>query len=240
MRCIPMGRSAPIGKYWSRHSQKLLGYESGQERKFLILMSAAYGVHALETQSRTLDLVVEGKSRTYTPDVLVTWRRGYAYPHGFRQVWFEVKTLEDLRKRRKEYGPLFRAARSVLAAEGVGFRVVTERTFTAVKVANAEKMIERHSKQPDEALFIATHEAFWQNGWSLTLGRIVDALTALGVQRYKAWDAIWFWIGWRYIDCDISRPVDENTLARWWWAPPEGLAYDAPDSPNRCDRIREG
>jgi hypothetical protein len=234
-----MGRLAPTGKYWSRHAKEMLGYESGQERRFLILMSAAYGVHALETQSRTLDLVVNGKPRTYTPDVLVTWRKGYEYPYGVRQVWFEVKTREDLRRNIKEYAPLFREARAALAAEGVGFRVVTQRTFTSVKVANAEAMIERHLKQPDEALFIATHEAFWRNGWSMSLGSIIDALTALGVQRYKAWDAIWFWIEWRYIDCDITQPVDENTLARWWWAPPEGLAHDAPNSASRSNRLRQ-
>ncbi len=165
----PMGRSAPTGQYWSRCSEELLGTNrTGTE--VLILMSAAYGVHAIETQSRTLDLVVNGKRRSYTPDVLVTWQKSFNYPHARASGWFEVKTREDLRRGVKEYGPLFKQhaqswQRRALASSG------DERTFTAAKLA-MPRNDKRHRKVPDDALYVAARSAFMKSSGPLKLKRL--------------------------------------------------------------------
>jgi hypothetical protein len=113
------------GKLPSRYSGDLLQYESGLERKFLILLEAEPGIKMVTTQTVQLELAINGHKRRYTPDVLVIWSDHANWSHGAQQVVFKVKPYEILKREFADLQPKFRAAKQALARQGHGFRVVT-------------------------------------------------------------------------------------------------------------------
>lgn len=137
-RRIPPGHRSITGALPSRFPSGHLPFESKLEMDFLTLLQIDNGIHDVVTQPTTLELKVDGQTRTYTPDVLVSWHSAMPRPFPQRQVMFEVKPLSVLREQRASLWPKYRAAKRHLARMGIGYRVVTERTIRTPRLANAE------------------------------------------------------------------------------------------------------
>ena len=214
-RRIPPGYRSVTGVLPSRYPSGQLHYESKLERDFLLLMEIERGVRDVTTQPMTVNLVVDGKQRIYTPDVMVTWHTRADWPFGKRRVIFEVKPLAVLQEKRATLGAKYREARRYFARREIIYRVVTERSIYTARQANAAKIAPQMRRRPDEEL--RSHlSALVRRRGPQRLGDIRDALEAAGYIRGEIMDAAYYLIGMRHLLCDLDAAVTEETRVTWW------------------------
>lgn len=214
-RTIPPGHRSITGTMPSRFPSGHLPFESKLEHDFLTLMQIDDCIHDVVTQPTTLELTVEGKPRTYTPDVLVSWHGAMPRPFAQRQVMFEVKPLAVLREKRASLWPKYRAAKRHLARQGIGFRVVTERTIRTPRLGNAE-LIAPVMLQPQDQEMQARITALVRHKGPKRLGDIRLRLEAEGAIRGSIMEAAYDMIGVRWLLCDLDAPITDQTTVTWW------------------------
>lgn len=214
-RRIPPGHRSITGVLPSRYPSGHLPFESKLEMDFLTLLQIDIGIHDVVTQPRTLELLVEGQARNYTPDVLVTWHGARPYPFAQRQVMFEVKPLSVLREKHASLGPKYRAAKRYLARQGIGFRVVTERTIRTPRLANAE-LIAPVMLLPQDRDMMRRVRALIRHQGSKTLGEVRRQLEAEGAIRGAILEATYELIGLGRLQCDLDELITDNSVLNWW------------------------
>jgi len=181
---------------------------------FLTLLQIDNRIFDVVTQPTTLQLTVDGQARTYTPDVLVSWHGAMPHPFAQRQVMFEVKPLSMLREKRTLW-PKYRAAKRKLARQGIGFRVVTERSIWTPRLANAQ-LIAPVLIQPQDSEMINRIALLVRDQGPKRLGDIRLHLEAEGSIRGSIMDAAYDMIGSRELRCDLDRPITDDTTVTWW------------------------
>jgi hypothetical protein len=216
VRVIPPGHRSITGSLPTRYPARQLNYESKLERDFLLVMEIEHGVHDVATQPMTVELEVAGKRRIYTPDVLVTWDAEARLPHGVRQVVFEVKPLDVLRRDFTKLGPKYREAKRHFRRQGIGFRVVTERTIRRPRLENAKVLAPTMKTRPEGALIDQIVLFMQERATGTTIGELRGILENQGAIRGVAMDAIYHFIGYRFIECDLERPLVDSTPLEWW------------------------
>lgn len=214
-RQIPPGHSSITGILPSRFPTGHLPFESKLEMDFLTLLQIDNCIHDVATQPVTLELIVQGQARTYTPDVLVSWHSLMPRPHPQRQVIFEVKPLLVLREKHASLAPKYRAAKLHLASQGIGFRVVTERTIRTVRLTNAE-LIAPVMLLPQDREMMDRVRALVRRKGPQKLGDIRLRLEAEGAIRGSILEAAYDLIGLRRLLCDLDAPINDETIVNWW------------------------
>lgn len=214
-RRIPPGHRSVTGALPSRFPSGHLPFESKLEMDFLTLLQIDNGIHDVVTQPTTLKLLVEGQPRTYTPDVLVSWHGARPHPFAQRQVMFEVKPLSVLREKRASLGPKYRAAKRLLARQGIGFRVVTERTIRTPRLANAE-LIAPIMLLPQDRDMMRRVRALVRHRGPTSLGAIRLQLESEGAIRGSIMEAAYDLIGLGRLLCDLDAPINDATVVDWW------------------------
>ncbi len=144
----------------------------------------------------------KGKTRTYTPDVLV-----WCSAKGRKPVLFEVKYRDDLRQHWQEYRPKFKAAVRFAKAQGWRFKKVSEQEIKSQKLKNAKFLLPLVRKGP-------ANEA--------DMGFLAGKLSALGKTTPKAmleaansdeWNrarllaTLWYPVGTHQIVFDINQKL---------------------------------
>ncbi len=113
-------------------------YESSLERDLLELLDFDYNVDRYETQPLTITYVgSDGRIHTYTPDVLVLYRRDIVPARDMPHILVEVKYREEYRGKFKELKQRFRAARLYARERNWRFVVLTEREIRTPYLKNA-------------------------------------------------------------------------------------------------------
>ena len=214
-RRIPPGHRSITGALPSRFPSGHLPFESKLEMDFLTLLQIDNSIHDVVTQPTTLQLTVEGQARSYTPDVLVSWHSAKPRPFPQRQVMFEVKPLSVLREKRVSLAPKYRAAKRHLASQGIGFRVVTERTIRTARLTNAE-LIAPVMLQPQDREMMRRVRALVRHKGPRKLGDIRLGLEAEGAIRGSIMEAAYDLIGVGRLLCDMDNPINDDTVVRWW------------------------
>lgn len=102
--------------------ERMVAYEGDLERDFILLMTFdSLRVLAIEEQPVKIYFTdADGKKRSYTPDILVTFR------DGTKTLLAEIKPRRILKKKWKELKPKFRAARLYAREKGWRFKIITE------------------------------------------------------------------------------------------------------------------
>lgn len=214
-RRIPPGHRSITGALPSRFPSGHLPFESKLEMDFLTLLQIDNGIHDVVTQPTTLALTVDGEARTYTPDVLVSWHSAMPRPFPQLQVMFEVKPLAVLRDKRASLWPKYRAAKRHLARQGIGFRVVTERTIRTPRLGNAE-LLAPVMLQPQDRETMNRVRALVRHQGPKRLGDIRLRLEAEGAIRGAIVEAAYDLIGLGRLLCDLDTPITDDTVVRWW------------------------
>jgi len=122
IRAIPKNYRNVTGISSSAKSNGESAFESTLERDFYALLEFDNKVHRYEVQPIKLTYPLEGKARTYTPDVLVE----YVESAQVRTTLFEVKYRSDLKDNWSTLKPKFKAAIRYANSVGWRFRLVTE------------------------------------------------------------------------------------------------------------------
>ncbi|MNH51651.1 hypothetical protein D3C85_850210 [compost metagenome] len=214
LRKIPPGHRSITGVMPSRFPSGHLPFESKLEMDFLTLLQLDNRIFDVVTQPTTLELTVDGQARTYTPDVLVSWHGAMPHPFAHRQVMFEVKPLNVLREKQTLW-PKYRAARRNLARQGIGFRVVTERSIRTPRLANAQ-LIAPVLVQPQDIEMITRIALLVRDQGPRRLGDIRLHLEAEGAIRGSIMDAAYDMIGSRELRCNLDSPITDETAVTWW------------------------
>ncbi|WP_164467258.1 TnsA endonuclease N-terminal domain-containing protein [Caulobacter flavus] len=216
-RIIPPSHRSITGSLPTRFPVRQLHYESKLERDFLILLEIEPGLETIATQPVTLDLVIEGRRRRYTPDVMATWWEDALLPYGRAQVVFEVKPYSILKRDYADLAPKYHAARQHLAAQGIGFRVVTDRTIYCTRQANAV-LLGPAMRRPLSSDIMTTVRAImtYPGVPHRTFGEVKKLLMADGLLRDTAHQALLHLLGIGYLVADLSLVISDTTQMRWW------------------------
>lgn len=103
-------------------SERMIAYEGPLERDFIKLMTFD-SIRVLEIEEQPVKIHftdADGKKRSYTPDILVTFR------DGTKPLLAEIKPRRILKEKWKELKPKFRAARLYAREKGWSFEIITE------------------------------------------------------------------------------------------------------------------
>lgn len=133
-RTIRPGTRGVRGKFPSRKVGRMVAFESALERDHLLLLEVDPMVASYEEQPTTIEYVVEGRKRRYTPDCLVRHVDGSV-------MLIEVKYAADVAEmspsRRARAEAAWSAAREYAAARGWDFRVETDVEIRSPKLRRA-------------------------------------------------------------------------------------------------------
>lgn len=189
-------------------------FESSLERDLLLLVHWDHEVEWYQSQPIKIEYVDrQGKPRSYTPDLLVTYReiKRPGLPARTRKpLLCEVKYREDLIKQHDQLMPKFRAARSYAKANGYEFRVLTEREIRTEYLKSVQFLwayrfapFEPHHY---EKLITVLQELEETDPYTL-----LEACYSSKTLRGEALWTLWCMIARGWIKCDLHEPLTMKT-----------------------------
>lgn len=197
------------GKIPNGHGSTV-SYESGLERDFILLNFLDPTVESIEWNPITLDyLDSSGAYRSYTPDVLVHYRKQKNGKPSSRSRLVEVKTEEELNRKLGKFKERFAAASFYAKAKGWIFEVVSEEQIITPRLDNARflwryRSIDTASPTPDHPARIL--DALQERG-----GATVESLLTVCYPSFElkaeALTYIWALIATHQIGADLDLPL---------------------------------
>lgn len=117
-------------------------HESTLERDLFLVLEFDLNVATYEEQPILIEYRdADNRPRTYTPDVLVTYRKDVLPAKTMPPILCEVKYRTDLFENWKILKPKFRAARTYARERGWRFRILTEQEIRTTLLENARFLI---------------------------------------------------------------------------------------------------
>jgi len=217
-RIIPPNHVSVTGSLPTRFPARQLHYESKLERDFLTLLEIDVGLGAVVTQPETLILEVDGRDRSYTPDILAVWWDEAHFTYGSKKVVFEVKPYDVLKRDFLKLAPKLRAAKRHFASRGIGFRVITDRSIYCARQANAA-LLAPHIRRPMFMDIMETIAGFMTSPDVLIqrkLEEVRQRIMADGVFRETAQEALYQMLGMGFLKADLDVPLSDNTVVKWF------------------------
>ncbi len=207
VRHIPKNYRNVTGRFAATKASGVAEFESTLERDFLIIQEFDLNVLKFEVQP----LVIEwedrvGKSRCYTPDVFVEYRKDIAPAKYMKPLLCEVKYRQDLRENWPELFSRLRAGFRFARRQGWRFKIFTENEIRTPYLSNARFLLPYMCSAPDEAHL------------ELLLGRLSEMREADPESLIKAifrdrWaqaellPTLWYLVANRQIGTDLGLPL---------------------------------
>lgn len=113
---------------------KMASFESSLERDWLVVLDFDPEVKAVLEQPFTIEYLIEGRGRRYTPDVAVEYFR----ENQVQTVVYEIKPREILRAKWAHFLPRFKAAIHICKQRGWRFKILTEKEIRTPYLENAK------------------------------------------------------------------------------------------------------
>lgn len=209
-RRIKPTRRSVSGSYAFRgHSE--VQFESTLERDFIMLADFNLSVLDIIPQPASIPFRgVNGQEYTYTPDFLVYYRLGERSYHNYpKPCLVEVKPEDDWRTNWRKWLPKWKAAYRYAQVHGWEFHIHDESRIRNQALSNIRWLSRYKNIQfpPEETqLLIATVN---ETG-SMTFDHLLSR-HFLGLYKAAGQAHIWHLIATRKLDCDITRPLTQNT-----------------------------
>ena len=206
-RKIPPNRRSLTGRLVSRLDSQAKSFESSLERDFYTILDFDSDVASFEEQPVTIEYAdLEGKRRTYTPDVLVKFRN-HKQAKPLVPTLYEIKRREDLFKHLALFKPRFLAARRYARQRGWRFKIVTEKEIRSPYLANIKFLRQ----------FIGDNEKIWDFAFQLseelqrrkfsTPKELLDTVAKDSDNRGKAMRSLWRMVAHRMVGIDLAQPL---------------------------------
>ncbi|MDQ3816346.1 MAG: TnsA endonuclease N-terminal domain-containing protein [Acidobacteriota bacterium] len=142
VRFPPKNRRSVTGLVASVKNNTMRAHESTLERDLLFLLEFDLNVHTYEEQPVRIEFRdSDGHLHTYTPDVLVTYRKDIAPAKQMPPLLCEVKYRKDLFADWKRLKPKFKAARCFAREKGWRFSILTEHEIRTPLLENARFLL---------------------------------------------------------------------------------------------------
>jgi hypothetical protein len=215
VRKIPKNYRNVTGIAAHRKAEGAAMFESTLERDFIALLEFDSAVERFEVQPITLDWSDErGKARSYTPDVLATFKS-----HGLprRTVLYEVKYRSDLRTEWSELRPKFKAAIEYARRQGWRFKIVTEVEIRTPYLGNATFLLPFVRRGPSEEAHMALLTDRLVEMHHTTPADLLAACSRDEWHQAALIPTLWYLIGTRQIGTDLDKKL---TMASQIWSVP--------------------
>jgi hypothetical protein len=196
----------------SELNAKQTAFESSLERDFMLLLEFDSDVLFYEEQPVRIDyLSVDGQTRHYTPDILVTYRQTSTYTMLKPPLLVEIKYRRDLFEQWQELKPKFRAARRYAKDRDWNFKIITEVEIRTPYLKNVKflRQYQRRPINPDSAglLLQKVSELGSTDPESLLSSMCTDAH-----DRAHLLPMLWSLVVQRKIGADLNQPLTMQSL----------------------------
>lgn len=186
-------------------------FESTLERDFLIRAEFMLDVLDVTPQPVGIPFVdTQGRENIYTPDFLVHYRLGSrTYDEYPQPLLVEVKPAEKWRANWRTWAEKWKTARSFARTQGWQFRIhdesrIRDQTFQNIRFLERFQRIQ--FAEEESQWIVANLRQMGATPFHYLLSRHF-----MGNYRANGIAHIWHLLACRQIDCDISRPLSDQT-----------------------------
>lgn len=214
VRKIPKSYQNVTGALASEKNNLLIHFESQLERDLFLILDFDLNVLRYDEQPVCIEYKDSNdKKRTYTPDVLVFYRKDIIPAKDMPPMLCEVKPASKLQTNMAEFEPKFKAAREYSEKRGWVFKILTEQEIRTAHLDNV-KFLKRYrgmevSDRDKETLINAIYEMRETNPESLLLAISYDKW-----RRAELLPCLWHLVSMRLIGVDLNMPL--NMQSRIW------------------------
>lgn len=200
MRMPPRGSRKNLGKFCSVKSNRVLWYESLLEMNLMYLLDFDPDVKCFKEQPCRIHYVLEGKWRSYTPDLL-------ALRSELKQI-IEVKPATKVATAANQR--LFQAVSPICSCAGFSFIVATDEMIMQQPRLDNVKTLWRYSRtslHPQHQLYC---EEFLRHrpSSSAVLAEVLEFFASRGASPQIVYALLF----WGVLDFDLMRPLDQSSL----------------------------
>ncbi|OAI08125.1 MULTISPECIES: heteromeric transposase endonuclease subunit TnsA [Methylomonas] len=186
-------------------------FESSLERDLLLLVHWDCEVDWYQSQPVKIEyLDDQGKQRSYTPDLLVTYRSDYdqsiQQQNPRRPLLCEVKYRGDLIKQKDQLKPKFKAARAYAKSQGYEFRVLTEREIRTDYLKNIQFLWSYRYADFHEHHYKKLKMVLDELG-ETTVSRLLEVSYSSKELKGEALWTLWCMISRLWVKCDLTIPL---------------------------------
>lgn len=194
-------------------------FESTLENDFYQLLRFDLYVSRIKEQPVKIKFTdPAGKIRSYTPDVLVSFREDLRPAINMKPWLCEVKYRGDLWENWQEYRPKFKAAVHFAKKNGWRFRIITEKEVRTPFLKNARFLFSYRTIVPDVADIRLILDTLYQ----LRETDPENLLLALSQDRWHRaalMPTLWHLVAWKRVGVDFTLPV--TMRSRIWSIEPK-------------------
>lgn len=214
---IPRSQRSVTG-HLSWRSERSIQYESTLERDFVTRQEFDLCVADVISQPCRIPFVTpSGRSSHYTPDFLVVFKTDSAPPAMQRKpLLVEVKHEDDWRANWRSWKNKWKAARRYAEAQDWVFRIMDESRIRTLALSNIQ-FLRRYKGSTFPA-----QEGDWVVNSTRELGSAsfgyLLAKHFPGIYAAEGVAHLWSLVANRRLDCDICRPLSDDTEL---WVPDE-------------------
>jgi len=178
-------------------------FESTLERDFLMLLEFDKNVDGFEVQPIKLKWLNEqGKSRSYTPDTLVYYKKQAQCP-----TLFEVKYRSDIKENWKILKPKFKAAIRFCRENGWKFKLITEveiKTTYLESVKFLLPFVRRGAENEDDMMILDDKLSQLK---VTTPKNLISSIYSDEINQASLLPTLWYLIGSRQIQIDLASKI---------------------------------
>ena len=213
-RRIPKNYRNVTGIAAHKKSTDVAAFESTLERDFLTLIEFSPEVESFEVQPVTIEWTdPRGKSRRYTPDVLVNYtQKSKRIP-----TLFEVKYRSDMAKVWSELKPKFKKALSFAKNQGWRFKIASEVEIRTPLLDTARFLLPFTRQGPGIEAHMELLDTKLHELGKTTPRQLVECIFEDEWNQAKLLPTLWYLVGTFQVGCNFSEPITMKTPI--WYLP---------------------
>ncbi len=211
-RKIGMTRRSISGVYVFRDKEPV-PFESTLERDFLVRLEADRSVISVISQPVTIQYLVDGQPRQYTPDFLVHYRQRPGASSAAPSALIEVKPRDQLAEHLSEWKPRFRAAIRYCLDQGHVFHLMHEDRIRDQVWANVRFLV-RYRKMNQPVEMAERILDMLRTRGRATFSEILDASFFVQGSRAMNMAYLWHLVATGRIECDLTERLT-NHIELW-------------------------
>ena len=182
-------------------------FESTLERDCISLLEFDTNVEYYDVQPICIEWKDSaGKCRTYTPDVLVTYKKSFNGYKPYSTVLCEVKYRNDINKNWEDFKPKFKAAISYAKARGWRFKILTEVEIRTTFMENARFLLPYLNNELDESYEFLLRTKL-QELRECSIEALLNSVFHDKWSQAELIPCLWQLIAMRRISTDLTQPL---------------------------------
>jgi hypothetical protein len=209
VRRIPKNYRSVTGLVASNDVSQLTAYESSLERDCIKHLIFNKNVARHEEQPVTISFICDGRKYSYTPDLLIAYRKDAGPAKDWNPLLAEVKYRSDLVKDWLKLKPKFHAARRYAAERAWDFTVITDREIRTPYLKNITLLLECRKHPTDEAVTNVLLDALDSLG-DTNPDTLLRSVSQDSLTRATMIPTLWQLVADYRIGADLEKPLTMN------------------------------